>query len=114
MAQRPVRDEWLLPTLEGLIGQDAFEQLKHQETESYWEAAVRAGSVADEAILKALASRFRMKVADLATATSQAREVVPESLARKYRIIPLSVSESVLDIATAVPHDLECERMLAF
>ena len=114
MAHRPVRDEWLLPTLEGLVARDAFEQLKQQDTESYWDAAVRAGSIADEAILTALASRFRMKVADLATATSQARELVPESLARKYRIVPLAASASALDIATADPHDLDCERSLAF
>ena len=114
MAHRPVRDEWLLPTLEGLIARDLFEQLKQQDTESYWDAAVRGGSVADDAILKALASRFRMKLADLAVSTSQAREVVPESLARKYRIVPLAVSDSALDIATADPHDLDCERMLAF
>ena len=114
MAHRPVRDEWLLPTLEGLVARDAFEQLKQQDTESYWDAAVRAGSIADEAILTALASRFRMKVADLATATSQARELVPESLARKYRIVPLAASDSALDIATADPHDLDCERTLAF
>ena len=114
MAQRPVRDEWLLPTLEGLIARDAFEQLKQQETESYWEAAVRGGSIADDAVLDALAKRFRMKIADLATATSQARELVPESLARKYRIVPLSASDSALDIATADPHDLDCERTLAF
>jgi type II secretory ATPase GspE/PulE/Tfp pilus assembly ATPase PilB-like protein len=55
-----------------------------------------------------------MKIADLATATSQARELVPESLARKYRIVPLSASDSALDIATADPHDLDCERTLAF
>src|SRR5688500_3293676 len=55
-----------------------------------------------------------MKVADLGIATSQAREVVPESLARKYRIVPLNVSDSALDIATADPHDLDCERTLAF
>jgi type II secretory ATPase GspE/PulE/Tfp pilus assembly ATPase PilB-like protein len=108
-----VRDEWLLPTLEGLIARDAFEALKQQETESYWEAAVRAGSVADDAVLQALASRFRMKLADLASSTSQAREIVPESLARKYRIVPLLVTDSALDIATADPHDLDCERMLA-
>jgi type II secretory ATPase GspE/PulE/Tfp pilus assembly ATPase PilB-like protein len=113
MAQRPVRDEWLLPTLEGLIAPDAFQQLKVQDTESYWDAAVRGGST-DAAILAALASRFRMKVADLALSTTQAREIVPESLARKYRIVPLSVSDSALDIATADPHDLDCERMLAF
>jgi type II secretory ATPase GspE/PulE/Tfp pilus assembly ATPase PilB-like protein/CheY-like chemotaxis protein len=114
MAHRPVRDEWLLPTLEGLIARDAFEALKQQETDSYWDAAVRAGAVADEALLQALASRFRMKVADLATSTSQARELVPESLARKYRVVPLAASESALDIATADPHDLDCERTLAF
>jgi type II secretory ATPase GspE/PulE/Tfp pilus assembly ATPase PilB-like protein len=114
MPQRPVRDEWLLPTLEGLIARDAFEQLKQQDTESYWESAVRAGAIADDAVLQALASRFRMKVADLTTATTQAREIVPESLARKYRIVPLAVTDSALDIATADPHDLDCERTLAF
>jgi len=114
MAHRPVRDEWLLPTLEGLIAPDAFEQLKQQETDSYWEAAVRAGSIGDDALLTALAARFRMKVAELTTASSQARELVPESLARKYRIVPLAASESALDIATADPHDLDCERTLAF
>ena len=114
MAHRPVRDEWLLPTLEGLIAPDAFEQLKQQETDSYWEAAVRGGSIGDDALLTALASRFRMKIAALSTATSQARELVPESLARKYRIVPLAASDSALDIATADPHDLDCERTLAF
>jgi type II secretory ATPase GspE/PulE/Tfp pilus assembly ATPase PilB-like protein len=114
MSNRPVRDEWLLPTLEGLIARDAFEQLKRQETESYWEAAVKTGAVDDNAVLQALASRFRMKLADLATAASSARELVPESLARKYRIVPLSASDSALDIATADPYDLDCERMLAF
>src|SRR5687767_1418237 len=114
MAHRPVRDEWLLPTLEGLVARDAFEQLKQQDTESYWDAAVRTGVIADAAILEALAKRFRMKVADLTITTAQAREIVPESLARKYRIVPLSVSDSALDIATADPHDLDCERMLAF
>jgi type II secretory ATPase GspE/PulE/Tfp pilus assembly ATPase PilB-like protein len=114
MAHRPVRDEWLLPTLEGLVARDAFEQLKQQDTESYWDAIVRGGSIADEAILQALASRFRMKVADLSLSTSQARELVPESLARKYRIVPLAASASALDIATSDPHDLDCERTLAF
>ena len=114
MANRPVRDEWLLPTLEGLIARDAFEQLKQQDVESYWDAALRGGAIGDDDILKALAARFRMKIADLATSTTQARELVPESLARKYRIVPLAASDSALDIATADPHDLDCERTLAF
>ena len=54
------------------------------------------------------------KVADLSLVSERAREAVPESLARKYRIVPLQVTDSVLDIATADPHDLDCERTLGF
>ncbi|MDQ4079117.1 MAG: type II/IV secretion system protein, partial [Gemmatimonadota bacterium] len=43
-----------------------------------------------------------------------AREHVPEALARKYRIVPLTITDSALEIATADPHDLDCERTLAF
>ena len=114
MANRPIRDEWLLPTLEGLLPPDAVEQLKAATQESYWEAAVRRSLISDDEILTALATRFRMKIANLSIVAQQARELVPEQLARKYRIIPLAISDSVLDIATSDPHDLDCERTLAF
>jgi type II secretory ATPase GspE/PulE/Tfp pilus assembly ATPase PilB-like protein len=39
---------------------------------------------------------------------------VPESVARRYQILPLNISDSTLDIATANPFDLDCEKMLAF
>ena len=108
------RDEWLLVTLEGLLAPDLMAELRGQKEESYWEAAVRRGFVTDDEILKALSARFRMKVANVQQVSQQARELVPEHLARKYRILPLAISDSVLDIATADPHDLDCERTLAF
>lgn len=114
MTPRSTRDHWLLPTLEGLLDADALGELRHQPGESLWETATRRGFATDEAILAALSARFRMKVADLSTSTAAARESVPESLARKYRIVPLQVTESALDIATADPHDLDCERALGF
>src|SRR5688500_1049513 len=55
-----------------------------------------------------------MRVANLMSVTQAARELVPEQLARKYRVVPLAISDSILDIATADPHDLDCERTLAF
>ena len=55
-----------------------------------------------------------MPVADLDTVTNEARDAVPESLARKYRILPLRVTPSTIDIATADPHDLDCERNIGF
>ena len=114
MSNRTIRDDWLLPTLEGLLPPDAIDQLKEATQDSYWEAAVRRSLITDDEILTALATRFKMKIANLAVVTQQARELVPEQLARKYRIVPLAISDSVLDIATADPHDLDCERTLAF
>jgi type II secretory ATPase GspE/PulE/Tfp pilus assembly ATPase PilB-like protein/CheY-like chemotaxis protein len=109
-----VRDEWLLPTLETLLSKESTGVLKTAVQDSYWESAVRRGFITDDEILTALASRFHMKIANISLATLQAREHVPESLARKYRIIPLTITDSALEIATADPHDLDCERTLAF
>lgn len=111
---KPARDEWLLATLEGLLSAEQLEQLKATAVESLWNETLRLGFVSEQAIINAVAARFRMRVADITSITQQARELVPEGLARKYQVLPLSISDSVLDIATADPLDLDCERTLAF
>jgi type II secretory ATPase GspE/PulE/Tfp pilus assembly ATPase PilB-like protein/CheY-like chemotaxis protein len=111
---KPARDEWLFATLEGLLSAEQLEQLRAQPVESLWDDVSRRGWLADEALVKAVADRFRMRVGDVNMVSQQARELVPEALARKYRILPLSISDSVLDIATSDPLDLDCERTLAF
>jgi type II secretory ATPase GspE/PulE/Tfp pilus assembly ATPase PilB-like protein len=55
-----------------------------------------------------------MPIAVLDQVEPAAMDAVPESLARKYRILPLRVSNSTIDIATADPHDLDCERAIGF
>ena len=114
MSMRPTRDDWLLPTLEGLVDANALLELKKLTHESLWDTAVGRGFVTDEILLSALSSRFRMKVADLTMVSAPARDAVQESMARKYRIVPLQLTDSMLDIATADPNDLDCERTLAF
>jgi type II secretory ATPase GspE/PulE/Tfp pilus assembly ATPase PilB-like protein len=112
---RPIRDDWMLPTLEGLVDPDAYAQLKqHSGPESLWEHAVRRGFTTDVEILAALATRFRMTLADVSSVSAHAKELVPESLARKYRILPLKATDSALEIATSDPNDLDCERTLGF
>src|SRR6185437_1903054 len=111
---RQARDEWVLTTLEGLVTPEHFVQLKAAREDSYWEAATRRGFTTVEVILAELSKRFRMKVANLSVVSQQAKELVPEQLVRKYRVLPLQISDSILDIATADPHDLDCERTLAF
>lgn len=113
MATRLVRDEWLVPTLEQLVDEAGLAELR-DSTEWLWDGAVRRGLTTDGHILNALSARFKMSIADLSMVSAQARDVVPEALARKYRIVPIAVNDSALDIATADPNDLDCERTLAF
>jgi type II secretory ATPase GspE/PulE/Tfp pilus assembly ATPase PilB-like protein len=108
------RDEWLLPTLQALIEATRLSSLTQEAPESLWESAVSKGLTTDDDILAALAARFRMPIADLTEVDPAAAVAVPESLARKYRIIPLRVTNSTIDIATADPHDLDCERAIGF
>ena len=108
------RDDWLLPTLQALIDAPRLKLLTDESPESLWEAAVSKGLTTDDDILAALAARFRMPIANLAIVNSEAKAALPESLARKYRILPLIVSNSTIDIATADPHDLDCERAVGF
>jgi type II secretory ATPase GspE/PulE/Tfp pilus assembly ATPase PilB-like protein len=111
---RPARDEWVLTTLEGLVTPDQFSQLKAVREDSFWEASTRRGWTTDDLILSALSKRFRMKIANLSLVSQQAKDLVPEQLVRKYRVLPLQISDSILDIATSDPYDLDCERTLAF
>jgi type II secretory ATPase GspE/PulE/Tfp pilus assembly ATPase PilB-like protein/ActR/RegA family two-component response regulator len=111
---KPTRDEWMWATLEGLLTAEQIAGLKAAPPESLWEDTVRRGWLTDDAVVKAVAARFRFRVGDVNTVSQQARELVPEALARKFRILPLAISDSTLDIATSDPLDLDCERTLAF
>src|ERR1035437_9704321 len=110
---RKFHDEWLLTTLEDLLTGEQITELKASQ-DSFWEAATRRGWTSDDLILEALSKRFRMKLADVAQVSPHARELVAEQLARKYSILPLQISDSILDIATSDPQNLDCERTLAF
>ena len=39
---------------------------------------------------------------------------VPEQLARRFRVLPLRITDSFLEVATANPFDLDAEKALAF
>src|SRR5258706_5590606 len=81
---------------------------------SYWRAAVDEGLTTDDEILEALSVRARVGIANGLLVSSQARDKVTEWLARRFEILPLSVSDSILDIATSNPYDIDCEETLAF
>ena len=114
----PFTDSWLVSTVEGLIGRESVETLKPAEGQpdvSLWGVALGKGLVTDDQVLNAASHRFRLPIADLATVTaSKVRDALPESLARRFGVVPVRVTDSVLEVGTANPFDLESEKMLAF
>ena len=80
---RQFHDDWLLPTLETLLGAEELAALKLQAPESLWDEVERSGLTTNGELLAALAVRFRMAIANLSEVSAAARSLVPESLARK-------------------------------
>lgn len=107
-------DQWLVATLQDLLPDSAIKSLESKAGTSYWEAAVRERLVTEDELLGRLAARTRTRIASDLLVSSAARDLVSERLARRFCILPLSVSPSVLEIATANPYDLDCEQTLAF
>jgi len=109
-----VSDTWLLPLLREMLPKTSLEFLESRLGASYWETAVAEALIGEEEILDALSLRTRVGIASDLLVSSPAREMVSEHLARRFAILPLSVSESTLEIATSNPYDLDCEKVLAF
>ena len=109
-------DEWLAQSLEGLITPELLIDLrgKAEAGRTLWEMLVAQKVSTDEEILKKLSARFRLKIADVALIDAKVKEGVPEQLARRYRILPIRLTDSFLELATANPFDLDAEKALAF
>jgi type II secretory ATPase GspE/PulE/Tfp pilus assembly ATPase PilB-like protein/CheY-like chemotaxis protein len=108
-------DEWLRPTVAEIVGQERIAEIRQSERHrSLWDAVVELGLSTDEELLGSLSTRFRLKLADLSQSDRTARDLVPEGVARRYQILPITVTDSTLDIATASPFDIDCEKTLAF
>lgn len=110
-------DEWLLPTLAALVPESELETLRSDGGNapgSLWEGLVVRRRLTDEEIVTAIATRFRLQIADLNSMERKAQEAVPEDLARRFNVLPLRITDSYLELATASPFDYDAEKMLAF
>jgi type IV pilus assembly protein PilB len=110
-------DEWLVPTIEPLVQArdlEAIRQLEVDEPLSLWETLTQRKLLTDEQILAAVARRFHLPVADLSQIDPAVREEIPELLVRRFNVLPVRLTDSTLEVATANPFDLDAEKMLAF
>src|SRR6266513_4750802 len=108
-------DEWLAQSLEGLTPA-LLQELrgKSESGKTLWECLVAQKIATDAQIIDKVSHRFRLKVADPSKIDLTARDGVPEQLARRYRVLPLRLTDSYLELGTANPFDLDAEKALAF
>src|SRR5947199_203686 len=118
MADTPFPDEWLVHSLslEGVLTPERLTALraKAPPRQTLWQALVAEKLATDEQILAGLSTRFRLKLADVHQLDVSVKEKVPEALARRYHILPMRITDSFLEVATANPFDLDAEKALAF
>src|SRR3989449_460579 len=116
MSDTPFPDEWLLHSLEGVITAERVAELRAKAgpSRTLWETLVAERIASNEQILAALSTRFRLKIADVHQLKPDVKLKVPEQLARRFRVLPLTVTDSYLEVATANPFDLDAEKALAF
>ncbi|MEZ4585166.1 MAG: type II/IV secretion system protein [Gemmatimonadales bacterium] len=110
-------DEWLVPALGPMVAEEAVAELRaltREQPQSLWELLLSRRLLSEEEILREVAQRFRLPVADLSTVDPRVRDEVPEQLARRYNVVPLRFTDSRLDVATSNPFDMDAEKMLAF
>jgi len=108
-------DEWLAQSLEGLTPERLQElRGKADAGRTLWESLVAEKVATDAEIIAKLSHRFRLKVGDASKIDITARDGVPEQLARRYRVLPLRLTDSFLELGTANPFDLDAEKALAF
>jgi type II secretory ATPase GspE/PulE/Tfp pilus assembly ATPase PilB-like protein/CheY-like chemotaxis protein len=109
-------DEWLVPSIETLLSDEALKALREETAPaaSLWETLVQRQLASDEQILGAIAARFRFQIADISQPDPKLVSAVPEQLARRFNVVPVSQTDSYLEVATANPFDIDAEKMLAF
>ena len=109
-------DEWLVPSIETLLSDEAVKALRQEPgpDASLWDILVNRKLATDEQILGAVAARFRLPVAELSKADPKLTTTVPEQLARRFNVVPVRQTDSFLEVATSNPFDIDAEKMLAF
>ena len=109
-------DEWLAAVLGPLLPDGALDRARSggEPKSSLWERVLDARLLPEKEVLVALSSRCRLPIADLSEANETGRDALPEALARRYGVVPLLVTDALLEVATANPFDIGAEQALAF
>lgn len=114
--QHTFRDRWLAAPLVSaeVLTPAQVGEAEENGADELWPWAVARGWATSERIIATLAERFSFAVADLTRATPEVTALIPEQMARKARVVPVTADGRRAVIATSDPRDLSIERDLAF
>lgn len=79
-----------------------------------WTDVTRAYGLSDDDLARLVADYFRLDVAELDRADPNAALLIPETMARKHRVFPISEDDRSFIVATCDPTNVEAERALGF
>ncbi|MGB7211260.1 MAG: ATPase, T2SS/T4P/T4SS family [Gemmatimonadales bacterium] len=115
-ALRSLPDSWIAAPLlaAGVCTRDQVDRACADGVAELWATAVAQGWAGSDRIVSVLAAWSDLPIADLERIGHRATALIPESLARKHRILPVSADDRHIVVATADPRDLDVERDLAF
>lgn len=99
---------------ERVPGVEGLEIDRHTPPAQAWQAVQRQVDLPAEAVTRAIASYYRLRVADLNAVSPDAVKLVPEALARLRGVVPLAQNDRTLTVATSDPSDVGLEQDLAF
>ena len=87
---------------------DVLEEQKQSPGEVIGQVAIRMGLVTDAQVTEALAEQWGMPVINLSETTIPPKvlELVPETMASVYKIVPISLKDDVLTVAMADPQNV--------
>jgi type II secretory ATPase GspE/PulE/Tfp pilus assembly ATPase PilB-like protein/ActR/RegA family two-component response regulator len=83
-------------------------------TEEAWAGVCAACKIREGELTKHVADYYKLPLADLPSVESHALKLIPETVARRHRILPLRQSDRQLVVATANPGDFEAEQAIGF
>ena len=110
-------DEWLVPTIEPLLPAGSIASIRTEaggRPTALWDIVVQRKLLADDKVVSALASRFRIPIVPSVTPDPAVKEAVSEAVIRRFNVLPFRLTDSHLDVATSAPFDIDAEKVLAF
>ena len=111
-----VQEHWLVRAARqaGFAGVDAIRLPARASVEDAWASVARACNVTDQALAVKVAPHVRISPAEFGSAEDRPIKLVPEAVARRFRVFPLRAQHNQLIVATSDPADLATEQALAF